>query len=306
MTVEKITYEGWNDCIRLHNSEVELIVTTVIGPRIVFFGYINQQNLFHLTEEDRGKSGGDKWRIYGGHRLWLAPENIPLSFYPDNIPVGFSYENGTLKLTQEKESTTGIIKEMEITLSGDSNTVKVHHRLSNQGSKALDVSVWALSVLAQGGRAIAPQEPYGEGDDYLLPARPLALWQYTRMNDRRWTWGDRYIQAKHIPELTSEQKIGISNKERWVAFYLNGQVLIKEFPFDPVASYPDFGCNNELYINGSFLEVETLGPLVLLNPGQQIEHTENWLLAKCIFSEEEKSIEDNLLPVVKKFLGSML
>jgi hypothetical protein len=112
-------------------------VTTEIGPRIVFFGYIDQQNLFHLTDVDRGVSGGDNWRIYGGHRLWLAPENIPLSFYPDNVPVPFTYENGTLKLTQEKESTTGIIKEIQISLSEDSNSVKVLHRLLNGGSTAL-------------------------------------------------------------------------------------------------------------------------------------------------------------------------
>jgi hypothetical protein len=45
-----------------------------------------------------------------------------------------------------------------------------------------------------------------------------------------------------------------------MACYLNKQVLIKKFPYDAHATYPDFNSNNEVYINGDFLEIETLGP----------------------------------------------
>ncbi len=59
---------------------------------------------------------------------------------------------------------------MEITLSPDKNQLTVLHRLVNPNGPAIKLAPWALSVLAEGGRAIMPQEPYGEGDDYLLPA----------------------------------------------------------------------------------------------------------------------------------------
>src|SRR6478672_4770522 len=77
---EKINFGGWPNCIRLSNNESELIVTTDIGPRIIRLGFINKQNFFYLSEEDRGKKGGNDWRIYGGHRLWLAPEAMPLTY----------------------------------------------------------------------------------------------------------------------------------------------------------------------------------------------------------------------------------
>ena len=298
---EKIDFGGWPNCIRLFNNEIELVVTTDIGPRIVKFGFINQQNFFYLVPEHQGKTGGKDWRIYGGHRLWLAPEEIPRSYNPDNEGVEFSVSENGVKLIQAKEAISGIVKEMEIALSPRKNEVTVIHRLINQNPQDVKVSAWSLSVLAQGGRAIIPQEPYGEGDDYLLPARPMALWQFTKMNDPRWIWGAKYIQAKQDPSASSEQKIGVLNKQGWTAYCLNGDVLIKKFGFSPDAVYPDFGCNNETYINGHFLEIETLGPLTTLPPGSAVEHTEHWLLAKALTNESEESIDANLLSLVKSF-----
>lgn len=298
---KKINYGGWPNCIRLSNGESELIVTTDIGPRIIRFGFINKQNFFYLSPEDSGKVGGSDWRIYGGHRLWLAPEAIPFSYYPDNNLVSYTYNDHTLKLTQAKEETSGIVKEMEITLSPTKNQVTVLHRLINQNHGDVELAPWSLSVLNQGGRAIIPQEPFGEGDDYLLPARSLSLWQYTKMNDRRWIWGDKYIQAKQDPSITSEQKIGVMNKQGWVVYHLNGELLIKKFDFSPNAVYPDYGCNNETYINGDFLEIETLGPLIKLPPNGAVEHTEHWLLTKAAADESEESIDANILPLVNSF-----
>ncbi len=136
---DKINYGGWPNCIRLCNEEIELIVTTDIGPRIIRFGFIDKQNFFYLSAEDSGKAGGNDWRIYGGHRLWLAPEQIPLTYYPDNEPVSYSYNDHTLKLTQI-ESTLGIVKEMDITLSSVNNQVTVLHRLINQNLSDIKLS----------------------------------------------------------------------------------------------------------------------------------------------------------------------
>lgn len=186
---EKISYNGWPNCIRIFNKEVELIVTADVGPRIVRCGFIGGQNFFHLLPEHAGKAGGDQWRIYGGHRFWIAPEAMPFSYSPDNDSVGVTVIDNGIRLRQKREAITGMVKEMEITVSEDMNHMTVLHRLANDNAAEVEASPWGLSVLAQGGTAIIPHEPYGEGDDYLLPARPLALWQFTKMNDPRWKWG---------------------------------------------------------------------------------------------------------------------
>lgn len=298
---EKINYKGWPNCIRLYNEEIELIVTTDIGPRILRFGFIDRQNFLYIVPKHCGKTGGDEWLIYGGHRLWLAPEAIPFSYSPDNDTVDYVVSDYSITLNQQKESVTGIVKQMEITLSPGSNEVKVHHRVTNKNAYSVILSIWPITMLATGGRAIIPQEPYGEGDDFLLPARAVALWSYTKMNDPRWTWGEKYIQAQQSPAYITEQKIGVTNKREWVAYYLDGELLIKKFKFNEDATYPDYNCNNEVYIAKDYLEIETLSPLTTLIPGGKIEHAEYWLLAKASADDSDQSIDENILPLVKSF-----
>ena len=38
--VEKTAYAGWPNCYRITNGEVELIVTTDVGPRVIRYGFV--------------------------------------------------------------------------------------------------------------------------------------------------------------------------------------------------------------------------------------------------------------------------
>lgn len=300
---EQVNFEGWPNCIKLSNGRIELIVTTDVGPRIISFGYVGGQNVFYVAPTDKGKTGGKDWHLYGGHRLWHAPEAIPRSYAPDNSSVKHTWDGKTLKLVQDIEPTTSLIKELEITLSAENNEVEVLHRLINKSSWSLELSAWSISACASGGRAIVPQEPYTPPEDNLLPSRPLVLWPYTKMTDHRYIWGDRFIQAKQDKNIISETKIGVLNKQEWSAFYLNKLLFIKTFEYDPDALYPDFGSNNEIYINGDFLEVETLGPLTKIAPEEALEHTEYWLLERVKdLSEDEDEIEQIIKPLLTSYL----
>ncbi|MBL7700332.1 MAG: hypothetical protein JNK79_19360 [Chitinophagaceae bacterium] len=296
VSVKQIEFKGWN-CVQITNGHVELIVSTSVGPRILYYGFAGGENLFHLRSGDVGKTGGDEWRIYGGHRLWHAPEAMPRSYSPDNDAIVFHEIKNGAHFIQAKEKATGISKEIEVTISDD-NAVTVLHRLINNNLWEVELAAWGLSVMAPNGRAIVPQEKYGEADVFLLPARPLALWHFTKMNDPRWIWGERYIQAVHDPAHVSEQKIGVANSLGWVAYWLNNQLMVKTFDFDSAATYCDFGCNNEIYMSGEFLEIETLGPLTKISPMGRVEHTERWSISQAPFPATEDDIDKFVLPVV--------
>jgi hypothetical protein len=153
--------------------------------------------------------------------------------------------------------------------------------------------------MAPGGRAIYPQEPYISHTEKLLPARPLVLWNYTDMNDPRWTWGERYVQLRQDPKADTPQKIGIRNSLGWSAYTLKGDVFVKRFPYDADAVYPDHGCNNETFTNEDMLEVESVGPLTpVAAGGGVVEHSEQWGLFKADIGKDETDIDAKLLPVV--------
>lgn len=299
--MKTVEYKGWENCITLSNGSIELVVTTDVGPRVIRFGYVGGQNLMKEYEEQIGETGGDEWRIYGGHRLWHAPEAKPRTYALDNSPVPYEWDGKTLTLAQAPEAETGIQKEIAITLDPDSDSAILEHRLTNRGLWPVKLSPWCLTVMAEGGRAIFPQEPYRAHEDYLLPARPLVLWHYTDMQDARTAWGTKYIQLKQDPEAETKQKFGLLNKQGWAAYTLGSDVFVKRFPYVEGAEYPDYGCNTETFTDWDMLEVESLGPLVELAPqGGSVAHVERWYLFKADVPADEAGIDKTLLPLVEK------
>jgi hypothetical protein len=205
-------------------------------------------------------------------------------------------EGDTLRLIPPLEEATGIQKEMDITLIGDQPHVEVRHLLENKGLWAIELAPWALTVLNLGGVAVVPQSDW-ETVDNLLPNRVVTLWPYTDMGDPRVHWGSRHILLRQDPQREPPIKVGTNSTEGWTAYYRRNQLLIKCFDYEPEAIYPDGGCSVETYTNNLFLELETLGPLTVLEPGEVVEHVEHWFLYDQM---EPVATEDDVERIVRQ------
>lgn len=276
--METIRYGGWDNCIQLTNNQVDLIVTTDVGPRIIYFGLCGGENEFKTFDEMLGKQGGSEWRVYGGHRLWHAPEDPARTYAPDNEPVtAVSLPHG-VHLIQSIETETGIQKELEISLDTDKAAVTVVHRLRNTQLWPVELAVWALSVMAPGGVGLLPLPPRGPHPDCLLPTSTLALWPYTNLADPRWQWGERLIRLQQQDGYPQPQKLGVHAPDGWAGYLRDGRLFLKATRYKANGRYPDLGSNLELFTNNEMLEVETLSPLVTLPPQGIVSHTERWYL----------------------------
>ena len=281
---QKVAYQGSPNSIRVSNGVVELILATDFGPRILRYALVggkDEDNVF-ATLEGGIKTEFGQWLIHGGHRLWHAPESIPRTYLPDNDPVSVAIDGTTVKLTEAPEKMTGIQKEMWITLDPQGSHVTVQHKLTNKGLFATEMACWALSAMNKGGTAVFPQEPYQSHDDELLPVRPMVLWGYTNLTDPRWMFGKAFLTLKQDETNKEPQKLGLQNRQGWAAYSHRGALFLKRFGYTKGRTYPDFGCNNETYTNDAFLEMESLGPLEKVEPGQAISHREDWWLYKGI------------------------
>src|SRR4051794_17684898 len=94
--IEKTAWGGWPNCYRITNGEVELIVTTDVGPRVIRYAFVGGQNLFKEFQAQLGKSGEKEWMPRGGHRIWMAPEDVKLTYALDNGPVRASISGSTI------------------------------------------------------------------------------------------------------------------------------------------------------------------------------------------------------------------
>ena len=282
--IARVVYRGWENCWKFSNGTVELIVLADVGPRVIWYGLRGGENQFHEVGADAGRTGSAEFRLYGGHRLWASPE-VERTYFPDNIPVTVSRQGNAVRFTAPCETAppgTRLQKEMEIELDPDGSRVSVTHRISNHDRVPTELAVWAPTMMRAGGRAILPLPVRHPMDkDHLLPVGVFALWSYTDFTDERWKLGTEFVQLAQTGNPTGrfrEQMGGIFNSAGWGAHFRKGVLFVKRACVIAGARYPDGGCNFELFTNPEFLELETLGPLVELKPGEMAEHVERWWL----------------------------
>ena len=300
VTVEKIPYAGWPNCYRLSNGEVELIVTSDVGPRIIRYGFEGGQNFFVELEEDLGKTGGDNWRLYGGSRLWVGPEDPVYSYGADNDPVQVEISGNRLTARAPVEH-TGVQKAIAVELSDEGSAVRVVYTLANRTIWPLRIATWVLTMMAPGGAGITTLPPRGTHPEVLAPTNPLVVFAFTNMADPRWTWLEKYIVLRQDPQNADPEKIGLFNPATRGAYLLNGELFVKKFAASPEEEYPDMGASYETFTNERFLEIETLGPLRTLQPGESIDHVEEWSLHRpvAVDSWDDAELDRALAPYLE-------
>ncbi|MBZ5679264.1 MAG: hypothetical protein LAO24_04055 [Acidobacteriia bacterium] len=305
--IECIRYRGWNNCCKLSNGTVELVVLADVGPRVIFYGFQGGENQFHEVEEDAGQTGTTKFRLYGGHRLWVSPE-VDRTYFPDNSPVAVSELGKTVRFTAPREDAppgTGLQKEFEIELAPSGSAVRVTHRITNHGTQPSVLAPWSPTMMREGGRGILPLPPRHTMDkDHYQPVGVFGVWSFTDFADPRWHLGTDFIQLSQSASPTGrfrEQMGGIFNPAGWGAYVRQGVLFIKRAQVVAGASYPDFGCNFELFTNPEFLELETLGPMVELKPGETVQHVERWsLFANVPDRQDEEWVRNTVVPYIAK------
>jgi len=69
LDISKSNYKNWPNSYTMSNDKIELVALSDVGPRIIRYGFIGEPNQFVEFPEQSGLTGGNEWRIYGGHRI---------------------------------------------------------------------------------------------------------------------------------------------------------------------------------------------------------------------------------------------
>lgn len=246
------------------------------SARIVRFSPKSKENLFADLGRIPLETPYGNFYFRGGHRLWHSPEAMPRTYMPDNEGAEVTEIKNGIRIDQAAEPWTHISKSIEIRLNPDQPQIMVLHELQNEGAWTVELAPWALTMFRTGGVGIFPQ-PTGNVDAAgLLPNRQLTLWPYASLNDSRLKLRDDFVLVHAEPKLPPF-KFGYFSRHGWMGYWLDDTFFVKRFDasIDP-KRYPDGGCNVESYCNDKFIELETLGPLTKLEPGDSVFHMETW------------------------------
>jgi len=280
MNVETTNFRGWPQTLRVSNDFVELLVTTDVGPRIISYQADHRGNVMFVDDDECGGVDEGEFIARGGHRFWIAPEDWITSYHVDNREVTWRQSGPRGELVIESLQTDPILlrKTLTIALDKDGPGVTLEHTATNEGGSPLEVATWGVTMLRPGGLEIIPQPPMGSHPHDFQPNRGIVLWPYTDLGDPRLTFGSEFWLLSHDQELEKAMKIGLTHRLKWVGYITEDLFFIKSMKYDPSGTYPDGGCNLETFVNDKTLQLESLGHLKKLEPGESTAHTERWHL----------------------------
>lgn len=275
MEIEEKELQGFKMKI-VSIGDISVGIPSNIGPRILYLAGRKRAgfNLFGILPNSGVQTSQGFWRTFGGHRLWSSPEAMPRSYSPDDKPIGLEMVRGAISIIGNPEVENSIQKEIRIRAFSQGR-IQVIHTIRNIGRWPVRLACWALSVMRQNGFAIIPVESSKDEGRGLLPDRHFSIWPYDDLSDRRLRLADQYILVDQDPSVKDPFKIGAMSRPTWVAYHVDGIAFVKQFLVEE-GEYPDFGCNVEVYTNADMLELETIGPLKVIEPSGSIEHAEYW------------------------------
>ncbi len=309
LSMEKVAYKGWANNLKISNGEAELIVTLDIGPRVISYRLNDGENVFKNYAEQMGRTGESEWQIRGGHRVWAGPEDKTRTYALDNSPVtSREIAPGVIRFAPGPDTEYSMQRELDLALAPTGSKVKATHRITNIGKEPIELCVWGISVMAPGGTEIIPLPPKAPHPGSPKNARSAAdfapnqlfsIWSYLDFSDTRWHWGSKYITLKQDSKK-SPTKLGIAHRLGKIGYLNNGTLFVSSFDYIEGKTYPDAGVNFETFTNEDMLEIESLGPVLTLKPGETAEHVEHWELFGGIGEvKDEAEIDAKIGPKLK-------
>ena len=262
------------ECVALESGPLRVLVTRSVGPRILSLEADGSGNLFaELPDHKLDYPGEGDFHLYGGHRLWVAPEDPTTTYRPDDDPVVITSVEDGLNVVQSADPETGLQKSLRIRIL--ESRVDIDHTVTNLGTQPVECAPWAITQMAPGGSGYLPL-PTGIADGSpFLPNRSLVLWHYTDVDSPYLELSNDQVRID-TGAVEAPLKIGAPNPVGWLAYWREGTIFAKWAAYDAQAAYFDLGASSQCFANQDFLELETLGPRVNLAPQAAVTHGESW------------------------------
>ncbi|MCX8155732.1 MAG: DUF4380 domain-containing protein [Verrucomicrobiae bacterium] len=275
-------YHGYTQAWRLDNGMIEAIVVPEIG-RLMHLSLKGGENVIWINTRLLGTRldgkqtnwinlGGDKswpspeaeWGRYTGDKSWFPPRGF------DGLPATAHPTNHMLVLTSALDPHYGIrvIREFELLPGRPALSVRTRYeRISGQPSR---LGIWIITQLKEPEQVFIPLPgitAVTQGCVALSRTFPPSLTLAT----------NGLLALRRDPR--NSYKIGTpAGTLIWVG---PNTVVRIDSPRIPQAEYPDRNSSAEVYTNGGeldYVELEMLGPLHTLAPGQSLSQTNTYTL----------------------------
>jgi hypothetical protein len=258
----------------LQNDHLRLDYLVEAGPRLVrLIASGSPHNLLAEVPDAHWPTPWGEYHLHGGHRIAVAPEALGLSYVPDESGLQREDILDGVRLIRPTETASGLSKSIEVQLHPDRPVLTLRQTVRNERAEPVEIAAWSITQLNLGGIAVAPLRSTSIMNRQR-PDRQLVLWPYSSWQDERLFADDDYVWIEARP-TAEELKVGLLTSG-WLGYWRAGVFFLKRFDPQLEQPHPDLNTNAQLYCNQGFIELESLAPLAVLEPGECSILLETW------------------------------
>jgi hypothetical protein len=296
MPTQIIDYAGYSGCIALTNERVRVVLGPHCGGRVLEYA-LDGTNVLWLDPAQNGyvyDPQGPPPALLSpcGGRFDIGPEMI-IPPHPELWLGRWSAEivdDHTARMTSVESPSVGVQLVREFSLAPDSTRLSYMQTIINVSEGQTRWCHWSRTFGRGHGIAVVPLTPelskyprqyvmYGPGRAIqVAPEDPAIRVQ------------DGYLQVFDTPAYP---KLGIDSHAGWFAYLTSdGLLFVRRWPTDPEQVYNELaGLTLSLWYFRDVVELEPIGPMQVLAPGESAALTEEWWLTAHPFPEQRDSLD---------------
>ena len=301
----------------LDNGLIRAAVVPDVGGRILQFWlgdhpylYVSRELAGHLFSADQNWGDGTlaSWKNYGGNKTWPAPQGWdgPHQWAGPPDPVLDTgrfqvLESGRMRAVVQSppDPRTGLQITRDLSLEPGAARARLRRSMRNVSQRRVRWSLWDVTQL----ECAAPNGSIRAGCWMTIPLNSTSRYPdgyavlYGASDNPQWRTEHRGLFG--IEYAGALGKVGLDSQAGWVAFCDTGDewMFAHRFSVEPEAQYPDDGATVEVWtqgpgiaagvdfgqarLGGQFMEMEVLGPLVDLAPGDASSADLEWAVCRC-------------------------
>ncbi len=283
---EYVSYRGWEQCIRLSNDSVEVVINPQYGGQILHYSHIGKDNVlwadsvingWGLDDYIRTRRSPDAGRFDVGYER-LTENTHDVVWAGEYHILAGSIDH--LIIRSDICSAMGIVVEREFRLGAHDSSLTIEQRMRNISNSAVEYCFWTRTLLPSGGVYHAT---YVESQRYLRGFSEISLIDdsllETPPSESRIMACEGIFTAYPYGE---QRRYGIDTRDGISSYQRAGVLYRKECDYVEGGRYENNRGErfaNMIYFNDDFIELEPHSTMEQIEPGGEFSYTEVWSLS---------------------------
>nr|WP_299344112.1 hypothetical protein [Allomuricauda sp.] len=301
LTIQKSEFFGYPNCIVLQNKTTKVVVDPNVGGRLLYYGQQGNNILFENRDLDGKlwKEGDPTFEVSGG-RFDIGPAQTTTFRKSFFNTWEAEIRNDTVRLTSPKDHDLGIQLVRDFILDPETSKLTCIQHIKNISNSPKRFAHWSRTFAEGGGICLVPMNPHSRLPmGYAMYLYGTKTLDFNPKKEENLRLRDGILEFLGPP---SNPKFVMDSNEGWLAYISrDDQLFVKKFEASDDKIYGDMLSNQVSiwYYKNEKCEIEPIGPLEFIQPGQQISFTEKWWLLDYTYPEDKKANLPELLTLIK-------